>query len=424
MKILILSLCGQRDQVVDELIAGHLRKCGHKVHVHNYVKAGFLSVPYMKPDVVVSPFPGGEFKHGFVKRCKEWGCTVIVRRGEAGVSKEIFETLDDDRKAIILGNWDYSPDVDLELIWGQEFADIISEQGLMPAEKLKVCGAFAFDVYLLSENLRDENHKKTVLFATGFACADFTPDRSDCGLRADSPYHTFLYERERKARDKWISAIKEWVHWFGLNWRITLKVRPGEQITEYKKELGELVEIYPTNTSSLDALKETDVLVHSGSTLAIEAHLLDIPSFNFCNVNPDSLLASVSPQLETYNELEWNLARVNVMQSNINEPVYQELQKHLYGKIDGKACERAAGFIHEHIKDKKIKTNIPDEWPSEIRYTEEGVSAEMQEGYLKWSCVVCKKIYYAAKEKQIAKCPYCGVSLKRKATPRLEKIRL
>lgn len=413
MKILILTLCGQRDEIVDELIAGHLRKYGHEVHVHNYAKAGFLSVPYMKPDVVVSPFPGGEFKHGFVQRCKEWGCKVIVRRGEAGASTEIFKGMDKERQIIILGNWDYSSYVDLELVWGQEFADLLARKGSMPHEKLKACGAFTLDAYFLPEAKRDRYHERTILFATGFACADYVPERSECGLPTDSAYHKILYKREKETRALWIASIKEFAKWFGKECRINLKVRPGERIDEYVRELGDIVNIYPAATSSLEALKETDILVHSGSTMAIEAHLLGIPSFNFHNINDDSLLASVCPNIEGYKELEWSLAMANIYGSNIDESIYAKLQEHLYGKIDGKACERAAGFIHEHIKDKEIKTNIPDNWPSEVKYSEDGVSAEKQDGYIYWSCIVCKKIYYAEREKQIAKCPYCGVSLKR-----------
>ena len=414
MKILIMSLCGQRDSVVDAVIAGHLREYGHEVYVHNYVKAGFQSVPYLKPDVVVSPFPGGEFKVEFVNRCKEWGCTVIVRRGEAGASREIFETMDKDRQTIILGNWDYSRYVDLELTWGREFTDILAEKGCMPAGKLKACGAFAFDAYFLPENKRETNHEKTILFATGFSCADYTPELSECGLPDGSPYHKILYDQHRKGRDLWIGSIKKLAKWFGGDWRFIVKVRPGEQIIEYVKKLGDIVKVYPTKVSSLEALKKTDILVHTGSTMAIEAHLLNIPSFNFHNINPDSLLASASPRLETYNELEWNLARANIYQSNIEMPVLWELEEHLYGKIDGKACERAATYIHEHIKDKEIKTEIPDEWPKEAKFIEDGVHDEEQEGDLRWICVVCKKTYYVQKNKDFAKCPYCGVNIKKK----------
>lgn len=413
MKILIVTLCGQRDKVIDNLIAGHLREYGHEVFVHNFALAGFQSVPYMKPDVVISPLPGGEFKTEFVKMCKSWGCEVIVRRGEAGASKKVFEQMDEERRSIILSNWDYSPYVDLELTWGQEFTDILAEKGCMEPKNLKACGAFNFDAYFLPEARRDENHEKTVLFATGFSCADTREEQSDCGLPEGSKYHKVLYDQHIKGRKLWIQAIKDFVHWFGLNWRITLKVRPGEQVTEYVKEFGDTVDIYPLATPSIEALKETDILVHSGSTMAIEAHLLNIPSFNFCNVNPDSLLASISPILKTYQELEWNLARANIQQSNIDEVVYQELQEHLYGKIDGKACERAAGYIHEHIKDKEIKTAIPDIWPKEVKYLSDGVHIEKQDGDIRWLCYVCKYNYYADANVKYTKCPYCGVNLKK-----------
>lgn len=414
MKILIMTLCGQRDKVVDNLIADHLRGFGHEVYVHNYAMAGFQSVPYIKPDVVISPFPGGEFKNEFVKRCKQWGIEVIVRRGEAGASKEIFEKMDAERQSIVIGNWDYSPYVDLELTWGQEFTDILAEQGCMSAERMKVCGAFAFDAYFLPETKRDASHEKTILFATGFSCADTREEQSDCGLPEGSPYHKVLYDLHSKGRSLWIETIKELVKWFGEQWRFTLKVRPGEYVGEYIKAFGDTVKIYSLMTSSIEALKETDILVHSGSTMAVEAHLLNIPSFNFCNVNPDSLLASVSPRLETYKELEWSLARANIYQSNINEAVYDELQKHLYGKIDGKACERAVGFIHEHIKDKKIETNIPDEWPKEAKFLCDGVCIERRKGHIRWVCPVCKNSYYVKKNEQYAKCPFCGVNIKKK----------
>lgn len=411
MKILILTLCGQRDRVVDNLIADHLRKFGHEVYVHNFAMAGFQSVPYMKPDVIVSPLPGGEFKNEFVKQCKSWGCEVIVRRGEAGASKEIFEKMDKERQSIIISNWDYSPYVDLELTWGREFTEILAEKGCMPAEKLKACGAFSFDAYFQAR--RDENHEKTILFATGFSCADTREEQSDCGLPEGSPYHKVLYDQHTEGRKVWIQAIKDLVHWFGLKWRITLKVRPGERAVEYVEAFGDTVNIYPLTTSSIEALKETDILVHSGSTMAIEAHLLGIPSFNFHNINPDSLLASVCPRIETYEELEWNLARANIQQSNISEAVLRELEEHLYGKIDGKACARAARYIHEHIKNKKIKTKIPDSWPKVAKFIQDGVHIEKQKGDVRWVCFVCKNIYYVNASEQYAKCPYCSVNIKR-----------
>ena len=416
MRISILTLTDQRDKYIDKILCEHLRKLGHEVEVRSYIYGGRETVTYEKPDVVIHPFPGGQYKMDFIKLCKEWGVEVIVRRGEAGMGRKEFETLDDNRKMLILGYWDYSPYVDLELTWGQEFTDIIAEQG--HGGKLRACGAFAFDPYFLPDCRRSENREKTILFATGFSTCDCRSEYCECGLPEESDYHEQIYAIHRKGRDEWISAIKELVKWFGNNWQFELKVRPGEMEEEYIRELPDVVKIHPQMCSSSEVLKNIDILVHSGSTMAIEAHLLNIPSFNFCNVNPDPLLSKVSPGLETYNELEWELARANIQQSNINEGVLSELEEHLYGKIDGKACERAAKFIHEHISSKEIRTNIPNTWPKTTDYLEEGIHLEKQEGDVMFLCPCCRNQYYAKKELSIARCPFCSMNIERTEIPR------
>ena len=412
MLIAIYTLTNQRDKYIDGILAAKLRLYGHTVLLRSFVYGGRESVHYEKPDVVVVPMPGGQYKYDFIKQCKEWGIEVVVRRGEAGMGREQFDALDNDRKSLLLGHWDYSPYVDLELTWGQEFTDIVAEQGWMPAEKLRACGAFAFDPYFLADCRRSTNHEKTILFATGFSTADCRSEYCECGLPEDSDYHENLYAKHRAARDNWLEAINELAKWFGEDWRFELKVRPGESVAEYKKKLPDCVKIHPEDTPSSEVLKNIDILVHSGSTMAIEAHLLNIPSFNFCNINPDPLLSMVSPILESYNELEWNLARANVLQSNINEAVYANLQEHLYGKIDGKACERAAGFIHKHIEDKEIKTKIPNAWPKEPKYLVEGVHLTKQEGDTRWTCPCCRNVYWGPVT-GILNCPYCSMKIER-----------
>lgn len=416
MKIAILTLAGQRDKFIDNLLADQLRRYGHKVNVRCFIYAGRETVCYEKPDVVIHPFPGGQYKYDFIKLCKEWGIEVIVRRGEAGMGREEFGKLDDNRKTIILGHWDYSRYVGLELTWGQEFTDILAEQGRLPAEKLRACGAFAFDPYFLQGYKRSIGHEKTILFATGFSTCDARSGYCECGLPEKSDYHEQIYAIHRKARDVWISAIKELVKWFGEDWRFELKVRPGEMEEEYIRKLPDVVKIHPQASSSSKVLRNIDILVHSGSTMAIEAHLLGIPSFNFCNVNPDALLSKVSPMLATYNELEWNLARASIYRSNINESIYCELQKHLYGEIDGKACERAAKYIDEHITNKTIKTRIPNTWPKTTNYHEdkENIHLKKREGDVAFLCPCCRNQYYVKEEKgNLTRCPYCSMQITR-----------
>lgn len=413
-KIGIYTLTPQRDTYIDGMLAEKLRGYGHEVVIRSYIYGARESICYEKPDAIIHPMIGGEYKMDTVKKCKEWGVEVIVRRGEAGQGREQFNALDDSHKKVILGNWDYSPYVDLELVWGQEFTDIIAEQGWMPEEKMKACGAFAFDPYFASGCKKNEEQgKKRILFATGFSTADSTPGYCETGLPEGVDYHEEVHKIHADARKAWLEAIKELVKWFGEDWAFELKVRPGESTNVYIGKVPSCVKVHPADAASSVVLRNIDVLVHSGSTLAIEAHLLNIPSFNFHNINPDPLLSQVSPMLENYNELEWNLARTNIYQSNINEGVYNELQEHLYGKIDGKACERAAGFINEHLAGKEIKSTAPTIWPKEAKYAlNDGVHLEQREGDARWCCPCCRDIFWA-EAVGTHNCPYCNMKIKR-----------
>lgn len=413
MKIAIYTLTSQRDEYIDELLAKILRGYGHEVVVRSYIYGARESICYEKPDAIIHPMVGGEYKMDTVRKCKEWGVEVIVRRGEAGQGREQFDALDENHKKVILGNWDYSPYVDLELTWGQEFTDIIAEQGWMPAEKMRACGAFAFAPYFAPECIRDENHAKTILFATGFSTADSTPGYCETGLPEGVAYHEEVRKIHADARGKWLSAIRELVKWFGEDWRFELKVRPGESANVYIGKVPSCVKVHPADAASSVVLRNIDILVHSGSTLAIEAHLLNIPSFNFHNINPDPLLSMASPRLETYEELEWNLARVNIQQSNINEGVLRELEQHLYGKIDGKACEKAAAFINEHLESKEIENTSPIAWPKEAKYAlEGGVHLEQQDGDARWTCQCCRNTFWA-EAVGTHNCPYCNMKIRR-----------
>lgn len=412
MKIAVYTLTHQRDKFIDNRLAEELRIFGHEVDVRNYIYAARESICYEKPDVIIHPMVGGEYKMDTVKKCKEWGVEVVVRRGEAGMGWDQFNQLDENRKKIILGNWDYSPYVDLELVWGEEFADILSEKGHMLRSKIKACGAFAFDPYFPPPKLDRTNKRKTILFATGFSTADAKEDYCETGLPEDSSYHKELHEIHKEARDKWIGAINESVKWFGDSWQFELKVRPGETRKVYTDKVPSCVKIHPEDAPSSEVMKEVDVVVHSGSTLAIEAHLLGIPSFNFCNVNPDPLLAEVCPKVDSYTELEWVLSRVQAV-TTINEKVYHELQKHLYGPIDGNACSKAAQYINEHIRHKVIKTNIPNKWPKKVLYPNDEIHLKEEKGDIRWTCPCCRNIFWCQKKVGFYNCVFCNMKIER-----------
>ena len=418
-RIAIYTLTHQRDKFIDAMLAEELRKFGYEVVIRGYIYGARESICYEKPDVIIHPMPGGEYKMDTIENCKKWGVEVIVRRGEAGMGGDQFNGLDENRRKLILGNWDYSPFVDLELVWGQEFANIIAEKGHMPAEKLKACGAFAFDPYFLPEAKKTEptSDKSTILFATGFSTADSRPDYCETGLPEGSDYHKELHELHKKARGLWLEAISMLVQGYSDKFNFELKVRPGESVKVYQDLVSDKVKIHPEDAPSSVVLRSVDLLVHSGSTLAIEAHLLGIPSFNFSNVNPDPLLSKVSPAFGYYNELEFMLRRAIPGRSNIHDSIYRELQEHLYGPIDGKACKRAAQYIHDHLKGKTLHNTSPTNWPKDPKYLVEGgrVHLEKQEGDYRWSCPCCRNIYWA-EEIGVYNCPYCNMKIERTIT--------
>jgi hypothetical protein len=320
--------------------------------------------------------------------------------------------MSEDQKTLIVGNWDYSPYVDLELVWGAEFRNVLGEFGHMTVDKILPCGAFAFDPYFAPGFQRNRNRKKTILFATGFSTADSRPEYCETGLPEGSAYHGKLYELHREARDKWLTTIKKLHNEIGDEWLFELKVRPGEMENEYRRELGDTVKIHPQKASSSDVLRNVDLLIHSGSTMAIEAHLLGIPSFNYHNVNPDPLISGVSHSVETHNELARLIGKVDINKTNIHLAVLRLLEDCLYGTIDGQACRRAAGFIHEHLLGKEIKTDIPNTWPKEALYLTDDVHLEKQEGDYRWTCPCCRNVYYA-EQVGIRNCPYCNMQIER-----------
>ena len=412
-KIVILTLTDQRDKIVDERIARALRDKGHTVGVRNYAYAGTDAVRFEKPDLVVMPMVGSLQKLDFARRCHEWGVAVVVRRGEAGAAREVLTQMDPERQKVVVGDFDYAPHVDLELTWGPEFTEVLTERRGMTKERLVPCGAFTLDgCFQRARPAR--TGKKVLLFATAWSCADDDPAYTECGVATDSPLQGQLYRAHRQGRDQWLAAIKSLYMTKSHKYDFLLKVRPGERTQEYREKLGMFVRILPYEYPSADAIAMSDCVIHAGSTMAVEAHLLGVPSINFTNCNPDPRLAGVVPQCGDFAELCEVLGRMHWGHSNIDPAGYQWLVDHLYGKVDGHACDRAANAVHKLLMARKnAKTRIPDSWPHEFRYPTEGVSAQVGPNDHKMTCVSCKGEFGMRQDMDWGFCPYCGMSLRK-----------
>lgn len=421
-KISILTLTEQRDLVVDERIAQALRGKGHEVVIRNYVHAGQDSVCFEKPDLVVMPMVGSVQKFDFARRCHEWGIGVVVRRGEAGAARTVLENLTKDRQTIMVGGFEYGPHVDLELTWGREFADILVERGRITPEKVVPCGAFTLDGCF--NRVRPvRTGRKVLLFATAWSAADDDPDYTECGLPADSPMQKALYREHRRGRDLWLQVLHDLYMTKGHKYEMMLKVRPGERLAEYQEKVGKFVRILPYEFPSAEAIAMSDCVIHAGSTMAVEAHLLGVPTLNYVNANPDSRVAALAPQCHDFAELTDALGRMAWGHSNIHEQELDWLRVHLYGPIDGHACDRAANAIHKHAAARqkaKRKTKIPDRWPHDVRYPSECVSLQSSAGHHRMTCVSCNGEFGLRKDVDWCLCPFCGMSL-RKVYLRMKK---
>jgi hypothetical protein len=155
--------------------------------------------------------------------------------------------------------------------------------------------------------------------------------------------------------------------------------------------------------------------------MAMEAHLLDMPAVNFHNMNPDPMLANLSPRAESVDELSPYFQTADLDNTNVNWSVFYDLKNHLYGDIDGQACKRAAHFIHElTITNKsKHKTEIPDVWPKESLYLTENVILKqpaLEERKPRWFCPACKGLWWTDDKIFIIDCPWCGMRVERRRT--------
>jgi len=411
-KILILTLTEQRDKPVDERLAQCLRDMGHEVMVRNFVLAGSDAVTVEKPDAVVLPMIGSDHKLNFARQIKEWGVVTIVRRGEAGAGRVALEQMDEDRQRVVVGDYDYAEHIDLELVWGQEFADILAERGRMEARKLVACGPFTLDVCTQYER-QARPGKRRVLFATAFSAADDHPDYTECGLPEGNPLQRRLYARHAELRALWIATIKNLVATKSHKYDFALKVRPGESTRAYQEAFGKTVQILPYDYPSGQAIAASDVVVHAGSTMAIEAHLLGVPSLNFANCNPDPILANACPQVNDYGELSEALGRLVWGRSNIDTDKLTWLEDHLYGPLDGSACHRAAEAISRVLRKGRKKPQIPDQWPREPRYQRQDTTAEPGPDHVRMICPSCKNMFGLHHESQWGVCPFCALTVRK-----------
>jgi hypothetical protein len=195
-------------------------------------------------------------------------------------------------------------------------------------------------------------------------------------------------------------------------WATYIRPKVGEIPRAYQDSAGKYCRIAPPTTTE-NALWNTDVLIHAGSTMAIEAHLCGIPAFSYCgaiNQVKGYPFPMVSPEVTDVDDLIDCIRKVQFRKSNANVKAIRQLEKEFYGVIDGHACKRAAKEI---AKIPLGEVNVPFAWPPP---TKEYYTPGVNRFVMQWKCECCLNSSYSLPggpegQGDMIKCPWCGIAL-------------
>lgn len=412
-RVLILVNLKQRDSATDNLLATKLRERGFDVRVADYLPHNRQHVLFYKPNIVIGPEARCEYSVAFYKQCKEWGIYTIAKRTEGGAALKAWEVMSQDERDTVIGKWPY--DVDMEIVWSEDFKKLMLEHGYLPEEKIFVAGALPFDVYFIPPFHTHPEKRKNLVFATGWGHADRNPIYNVPEAPPGSSIHEDAYRRHRQGRTAWINMMHKVIDALRPEgWDFYLRLKVGEHPAEYQDKLKDKIKIIvPCDTKTV--LLNTDLLIHAGSTMAIEAHLCNIPALSFygrLNQTEGYDFPHVSPEFENVDDLIAAIKSVELRRTNANTAAIDTLSREFYGVIDGKATERIA----DKIKSLALKEpNIPDEWPADKPiYEFPDVVTHVEQ----WICETCGRPSFVTRPGlEMIKCPWCGISLAKRMPP-------
>lgn len=394
-KILILSASPQRDSVVDSLIADKLKAIGNEVWVRACLRQGRDAVLELEPNVVVLPPIRNVYSRDLVEQLKKWNIGVVSRHTEPSLEWADFKEMTPVEKMEILGRHAY--EIDAELVWSSDEVQILSRRPYGDFPVIAV-GAFMVDIYkspelqrFPSKEIFNQKHKfspdkKTLLLSSAWGFIDSSPDLSIDGQRE--------CHNDREGREKWLEMAHLVHKRLSKNWNILATLHPSLGIDAYKEGLKDTDIEIDTESTATELLKNVDVLVHAGSTMAVEMHLLNKPAFQFGDVNnltganwwqkPSSVISKVSPHYTDPQKLI-NAIRRSSDKSNANPKTIKTLEEGRYGRMDGKASERAAQVIN------KIDGQFKMVWPDNTRnYDQPTVVADTATIVRPMFCGICK----------------------------------
>lgn len=438
-KILILTASPQRDSEIDSLLADKLRALDNEVWIKPCLREGRDAVLDIKPNVVVMPPIRNIYSRDFCNQCKDWGIGVVTRHTEPSIAWEDYKAISGKERATIMGHFAYNADV--EIVWSEDEAQILKTRRchfpIIPV------GAFVADIYkqsgfdekFMSREQFNSKHKfdgnkKTILLSSAWGFIDSSPDLAIDGQRDAS--------NDEKGRVIWIDMAKQLHSKLGEKYNILITLHPSVVIDDYKKELEPLGLEIDTESTAVELLKNCDVLVHAGSTMSVEMHLLNKPAFQFGDVNnlvgsnwwqrSDAAISKVSPHCDSIDNLIESLDSFPP-ESNARLDAIKELEEGRYGKMDGKATEHTAEIVN------KITGEFKYCWPhAPHNYTQPLIRKTPTDVIAQSECGICKRTFAIVRDSWVKEllsflpltdeqkninrdslCPHCGCRFFRKA---------
>jgi surface carbohydrate biosynthesis protein len=394
-KILILTASPERDVVIDELISAELTKKGFKVKMAPCLREGRKAVLEFKPDIVVMPPIRNIYSRDFCDVLNDWGCGIITRHTEASCDWQDWKKISPEWRQEIMGRYPYK--VDAEIVWGEDEAQILRTRKL--PYPIYAVGALALDVYFRKDlkkrfGTREkfnkerglDNNKKTLLIGSPWGFADSAPDLQIPEIP--------VFNQDVEWRQIQLDMIKSAQNFLGDKWNILMRPHPGVLMKPYK-EFAEKNKI-PIDGSGSPAprtLYHCDALIHAGSTMAMEMHVLNKPAFQFGNVNQkhpknwwlveDTPMSQISPIFKDVDKLLGAVKNCKP-KSNADKGALEKLETGRYGKMDGKATKRTAEIIA------KVKGNFKIAWPRSIHnYDQPTVVKDPASVFMQTVCGIC-----------------------------------
>jgi len=189
-------------------------------------------------------------------------------------------------------------------------------------------------------------------------------------------------------------------------YNILVTLHPNVALAPYKKELDPLGIPIDTELRAYDLVKNSDIIVHAGSTVAIGAHILGKPCFQYLDTNrvennwwssPESVMSKISPYSKTVSELIENIEKCELGKSNANLEAIKDLETGRCGLMDGHAIDRAVGYINQ------VDGSYRPLWPRAKRdYDHPLMMKDIDKAFIKSYCGTCKKFSYVANPQWLA----------------------